>query len=142
MSIFSTLSRRIQNSFQPQIKRNDPLPKGITKLPGAFINQGNIQNLQVTIKNYNSPASNQSDYENPQYSQVTKVTNDNFERITVIKNMYYEWIMRVILLVRDKPYLEIWHLKLVFPKFIIRHQYCLFNVSFKINIILHVSKTT
>ena len=90
MSIFSTLSRRIQNSFQPQIKRNDPLPEGITKLPGAFINQGNIQNLQVTIKNYNYPASNQSDYENPQYSQVTKVTNDNFDRITVIKNMYYE----------------------------------------------------
>lgn len=90
MSIFSTLSRKIQSTLQPQINLNDPLPPGVEKLPGAFVNQGNIQNLQVTIKNYNYPSSNSTEDRIPQYSQANKVKEDNVERITVIKNMYYE----------------------------------------------------
>ena len=72
------------------MNRNDTLPAGIAKLPGAFVNQGNIQNLQVTIKNYNYPDSNSSEEQTLQYSSITKAKEDNVERITVIKNIYYE----------------------------------------------------
>ena len=85
-----TLSRKIQSRFQSQINRNDPLPTGIAKLPGAFVNQGNIQNLQVTIKNYNSLPEKHMEPDNSDYSQINKVKDGNFDRITVIKNMYYE----------------------------------------------------
>ena len=89
MSTFSTLTKRIINSFPSRIGQDPALPTGIARLPGAFVNQGNVQNLQVTIKNYNYP-SKFSDYENPEFSQTEPVKNDNFEKITVIKNLYYE----------------------------------------------------
>ena len=89
MSIFSTLSSKLLHSFPRQIKRDQELPTGIARLPGAFINQGNIQNLQVTIKNYNYP-SKYPDPTNSENSDVTQIKEGNIERITVIKNLYYE----------------------------------------------------
>ena len=90
MSVLSTLSRKIQSTFQPQAKREDPLIAERAKLNGAFINQGNIQNLQVTIKNYNCSSEKDMEPDNSDYSQTNEVKDGNFDRITVIKNMYYE----------------------------------------------------
>ena len=78
------------NSFPRRIKKDPPKPTNIAGLPGAFVNQGHIQNLQVTIKNYNYPT-NRSHYENPEYPEPSKqVKEENIDRITVIKNIYYE----------------------------------------------------
>ena len=77
------------NSFPRRIKKEPPKPPNIAGLPGAFVNQGHIQNLQVTIKNYNYP-SNQPHDEKQEYPEVKQVAEENVERITVIKNIYYE----------------------------------------------------
>ena len=90
MSVFSTLSRKIQSKFQPQARQKDPLISEKAKIDGAFINQGNIQNLQVTIKNYKCLPAEHIEPDNSDYSQINKVKDGNFDRITVIKNVYYE----------------------------------------------------
>ena len=78
---FSSLSTRFMNSLPSRIKKDNSKPTAnIDGVPGAFVHQGNIKNLQVTIKNYNYP-SEQSNCRNQRHPEKNQSYEENMEKI-------------------------------------------------------------
>ena len=90
---FATLSKSLTKYFHREDSHSHKRNPNVVSVTGAFVNQGKVENLHVTIKNYYlAPGSFGQNVNNQRnnFPIRNSIEYENFEKVTVIDNTYYE----------------------------------------------------